>query len=195
MGDWIGPILSGAALVLTAGAALWTAKNANKVENLRSSLERGLFEHQTRFSRLHDRRLEVIAEVYSRIVAVEEAARLLVVPLREAGTEPESDSRQRVIDEYNQLWTYFSRHRIFLPSDLSDELEELTKRMRRAMDEFIRLRISDDSGMVRSEGTRTWLEIWNEVSDDLPKVRKSIEAEFRSLLDVVRAEPLSESGE
>jgi hypothetical protein len=64
----------GATVVSTAIAiiALWRQrKQAERLKMLESELDKAKFEHQTRFIRLHEKRAEVIAELYRQIVIIE----------------------------------------------------------------------------------------------------------------------------
>src|SRR5476649_1844365 len=39
-----------------------------KIEGVKTDLRKGAFEHEVRFSKLHERRAEVLAEIYKRLV-------------------------------------------------------------------------------------------------------------------------------
>jgi hypothetical protein len=67
-------IQAGATMVSTAIAiiALWgQRKQAERLKVLELELDKTKFEHQTKFVKLHEKRAEVIAELYRKIVILE----------------------------------------------------------------------------------------------------------------------------
>lgn len=49
------------------------SENAKNLERLKGEIQRQSMEHQTRFTRLHERAFEITAAVYSRLVALKKA--------------------------------------------------------------------------------------------------------------------------
>src|SRR5215469_2717812 len=49
-----------------------------EIERLKNSLQMAALEHQVRFSKLHEKRADVIREVYERLVEVYEQSRIFV---------------------------------------------------------------------------------------------------------------------
>jgi hypothetical protein len=69
-----------------------------ETETIRTQLSAVAFEHQTRFSRLHERRVTVIAELYRRLVVAERAFNAALVPLR-IGSSDEAIQIKKDADE------------------------------------------------------------------------------------------------
>ncbi|MEI7996178.1 MAG: hypothetical protein WCH01_14880 [Methylococcaceae bacterium] len=59
-----------------------------RVESYKSDLEKFPLEHSVRFSSLHSKRAEIIAEIYELLSDVENQARLLATPVLEIGEPP-----------------------------------------------------------------------------------------------------------
>src|ERR1700722_11976115 len=71
------------------------AKADVAIETLKSTLQLKTIEHQVRFSKLHERRAEVIAKLYGYLVAALWSAESFLTPAECAG-EPSKEEKHRV---------------------------------------------------------------------------------------------------
>lgn len=90
---------------------------------MKADIARASFEHQTRFTRLHEKRAEAIAEVYRAAVEAEAALETLTMPLKYVGTD-EKASMKNAAEKINEF-VDFERRAIFLPRDALPLLREL----------------------------------------------------------------------
>ena len=189
----------GATIVSTAIAiiALWRQrKQAERLKVLESELDKAKFEHQTRFIRLHEKRAEVIAELYRQIMIIEVWIEHLI---SEAGI-PETfisvDAGAKYIDDVllhigisqQKLAQYFNLNRLYLDADLCNKLV--------AFHDIILNKIEPIKGYFYERfGQMTKDKILERYGDNLEEradkvlehvsdSRRALEIEFRHLLEI-----------
>jgi hypothetical protein len=162
--------------ILGAAAFTYTAIRVPAIERLKGDLEK----EQARFTATYQRQLDVVAELYQKLVLVEADAVEMMKPMRMADEESEEETRQRLVLEFHDLWTFFIKHRLFLPKDLAADVDSLIQRMRKTSQEFVWMRTDEFRGDESS--WRDWGTLWAEIRDEIPIVRGEIEEEFRTLL-------------
>jgi hypothetical protein len=159
---------------------------------LQSSLQLVALEHQIRFSKLHERRAQIIAELYSRVVELYRAASTFV---RLYQSLDEAKNRENI----KSLWTaadkfinYFDKHRIYFNENTCTTIDSFNEALSKACSNLIFF-IQDASALNLTSG-----HIWNEWSKamtlmegDVPKIRKSLEGSFREILGVLEPERLT----
>jgi len=161
------------------------AKADTTIEQLKSDLQLRTIEHQVRFSRLHEKQAEVIAELNCYIVEALWTAESFLSPMEWAGEPNKQEKYQEAMKKLVDLYRYFDKTRIYLPEHLCTTLDQLILNVRGHVTKFgIYLRW-DDSSMqdhTRKEKQDAWLGGWEAISKQIPLVRKSLEDEFRKLL-------------
>ena len=85
-----------------------------EIERLKTALQAAALEHQVRFSKLHEKRAEVLADLYKLLVEAEREAlhytyRLGKVPDDQKGQEPQAVKKLREFDSFGDIY------RIYLP--------------------------------------------------------------------------------
>lgn len=165
--------------ILGGAAALYTIIRVPTIERLKRSLDREL----SRFNLTYDRQLEVIVELYEKLASVEQAAHELTKPMRMAGEPSEAEAREHLINEFESLRWFFTRRRLFLPKELASDVSGLIEKIRKTSQDFIWMREEETRGRD-AERARGWMELWNDIKGDVPKVREEIEDKFRTLLGI-----------
>ncbi len=148
-------------------------EHATEIERLKSGLAVAAFEHQTRFSRLHDRRVEVLAGVYSRLVLAQRAFQSLTAPFQAAGEPPVDEKWPIAAERGNDFIEFFETNRIWLPPDICYSIAELNAALLGASGDF----------RMREQGVQYWSQAWKTVSETVPAIRKSIEERARDLIE------------
>ena len=150
------------------------------LERAKSDLQRLFREHEIRFSHLHEKRGEIIGQLYQLTVETNDAAEACVEAFREIPSKRRFDLAKQAIDKGDELAEFVIRNRIYFSKHLARELEELYSCL---LDTGITYRMhcealregkdcSDLAGMI------------SEVEIDTGGALKTIEEEFRSLLGV-----------
>lgn len=164
------------------------AKSDAAVEKLKNQLQLKTIEHQVRFSRLHEKRAAVIAELYGHLVEALWEAESFLSPMELSGEPDKREKLQKALNKLVELYRYFDKHRIYLPIDVCSALEELIKNVRSQVTKFgvwIRYEDHELSGDSHSKKFDAWTSGWDAITQQVPLARASLENEFRSLLGAV----------
>jgi hypothetical protein len=177
---WIGVVggLAGSA------ALVYTASRSKAIEGYKAALRKQGFEHETRFARLHEKRVEVIAELYARLVRAEASVAAYVDPIEMSGG-PTKDELAAKADEYHvEFIRFFSENRLWLDESLERQFEAFIEAIVKPGISFSVFRLHDRGSV---EYFKRWNEAWQAVSTDVPVLRKAIETRFREMLGVAEA--------
>ncbi len=149
---------------------------SKELELYRSALEKDNF----RFSKLHEKRAEVIIELYGKLVDFESALNTWICPLQFADSEKLKPSRQQVVyDTGKEFYTFYQKHRIFFTPEVCKLLDDLTTKLL-----HVRIEFETQNRLEGKDQTEVWMKAWKGISKDIPQLRSSIEDEFRSILGV-----------
>ena len=158
-----------------------------ELEQFKRELDGVLSERQTRFSLMHQKSAEVIAELYGRTPAAEDSIKRMTAPMRMESLDQEVEKKRRddqqteAAKAYESLQDYFDRHRIFLSEQAERRCEELLTHMRQAFFDF------QYSRGVYTQGQRDnkkWIEAWERVTKEVPPLRAELAKDFRRILGV-----------
>jgi hypothetical protein len=94
------------------------AANDKELERLRADLRIVAFQQETTFAKLHEKRAEVIAELYAKLVIVHSAMQDLLNPLEMDGEANRERKEKTAAEAGNDFSSYYSRHRIFFEEQL-----------------------------------------------------------------------------
>lgn len=155
------------------------------IERLKHHLQLASLEHNVRFSKLHEKRAEVIAQLYGLLVEASWSASSFVSPV-ESGEGP---SRQEKfvasINAFAEFFRFFDKNRIYLPSTLCKQLESLSGEMREkvvGLGVYIRYEHANLPQAAWEKKMEAWNTSWKYFQQELPVARESLEAELRSIL-------------
>jgi hypothetical protein len=110
-----------------------------ELEARKRELDAILSERQTRFSLMHQKRAEVVAELYGRIPRAEHAIRVMTAVARLESTDKEVEKKRRESERkeattaFNDLVKYFDKHRIYLGEETAERCEQLISHLRKAV--------------------------------------------------------------
>lgn len=174
-----------AALLLVLGflgRSLMSTVLVRDIEKFKASLQQAGIEHQIRFSKLHEKRAEVLADLYKLLVA----AYWQVSEFTSPAQFGDPDRKQQYADAINAVASYFrffEQHRVWLPPEMCAPLEAFAKQLRTpTINLGVYLRIEHPTEKTLQEQSEVWDKAWQAVSGDIPELRRAIEAEFRKLL-------------
>jgi hypothetical protein len=149
-----------------------------QIERLKSSLQLIAFEQQVRFSRLHARRANIIAELYKLLNEVPAVAKGFIF-----GAPSDSDRERIARDKVYELYNFVENHRIYFPADVCDLLDKFSTILRQSVI-FVSVYWSIDTPneATRQEQNRVIKEAVNSLETEVPSLKKDLEVEFRKLL-------------
>jgi hypothetical protein len=176
-------VLTPAAVVVavTFVARSWLQHGfAKDLETFKNQLRLQAIEFQTCFSVLHQKRAEVLGQLYARLVSATNRLASVVSTTQMPDGTPLSkkwdDVTQMCVDSVD----YFLKHRIYLDEDVCREVDEVVRIMHSATGNFSeahrnRLPIADA------------VELWRKASDlmgqKMPPLKNKLEQRFRDLLE------------
>jgi hypothetical protein len=152
--------------------------------DLKSSLEMTAYEHQVRFSNLHAKRAEIIAEIYSRMVDAEQHG-----PRFAYSDVFKEDHQQAFLTTWNKLLDFYfflQKHRIYLSQSVCLLMEGFEALIRTTV---VRAHIYEPiktpaSAKILEEKIRVIQEVSDAFDKKVPEARSALESEFRRLLGV-----------
>lgn len=161
------------------------AKSDATIEHLKNELQIRTIEHQVRFSRLHEKRASVIAELYGHLVEALWEAESFLSPMEWAGEPNKKEKHQKAMNKLVELYRYFDKHRIYLPPEACASLEALVQNVRSQVTKFgvwVRYEDYELTGDSHTQKNDAWDSGWDAIKNQVPIARKSLEDEFRTLL-------------
>ena len=155
-------------------------------EKLRHGLSLVAVEHQVSFSKLHDRRAEVIAEAYGKLVEAYWSMENFVSPIEWSGEPTKLEKYQDAMTKARDYFRYFDKNRIFLPAELCSQLDEFLQGMRSKVVGFgvwLQMENQHPPEVTGSKKFAAWLEAGKYFEEEAPRARKLLEDELRKILN------------
>ena len=159
--------------------------NQSAGDKLRHELAVAANERGIVFSKLHEKRGEVIAALYSKLADVAKKGRSYTSPVEMGGEPTKQEKFAAFADSYNELVELFEHNKIYLPSETCNKLDQLLESIRSHAVEmkvgFLRGEDKHDADGQR-QLMETWDKCWTFFIDHVPQVRESLESDFRQLI-------------
>lgn len=162
--------------------ALIAQSFARDIQLYKSELDRANFEHQQRFSTIHQRQAEVIANLYGKI-ARSKAVTGDLVGIFQQGGQSLMDKKKRAADVYNDMSAHFYENRIFLPRDAAEKAETLIGTLKDVLIEFDTAQMGNDE--YKPDETGLWQQAYKRLRDEVPPVLEELESEFKTILGII----------
>jgi len=162
------------------------SKGDASIEQLKSRLQQAALEHQVRFSKLHEKRAQVIDDVYQLLVDLQTGyAQFLLVDRYEHDPEKLLEGRNKINKSMVDAAIVIEKHRIYLPKDVCASLKAFVENMmRNASDVGIYANIGNYATTETVKERQAVFEAaYEALQRDFPIARAALETEFRSLLD------------
>ena len=156
------------------------AKADITLERIKNDAQIAAFEHQIRFSKFHEKRAEVIAELSALLAEASWTEEYLFAPIGDATVEDRSARFEEAWKKLIEFNRYFDRNRAYLPEKVCASIEQLTRKMRDQMVKFQILVVGQRQGGWPKASA--WEEAWKTIQDEVPQARRCLENEFRSIL-------------
>lgn len=164
------------------------AKSNATIEYLKNELQLHTIEHQVRFSRLHEKRATVIADIYSHLVEMLWEAESFLSPMEWVGEPSKEEKHATATARLVDFYRYFDKHRIYLPSEICLSLENLLLEVRSHVIKFgtyVKYKSISSNERTMEEKEKAWNEGWDAIKNQVPLARQKLEDEFRLLLGAV----------
>jgi hypothetical protein len=159
---------------------------AVELERVRGVAAISTQEHEIMLSRLQERRVDVIDELYGKLVDAIRAVTSFVDVSERTGEPSKEQKGKDAADAYNMFMAYFDRKKVWLPQDCCDRVEELRKKMIEAFVMYDTFRsIPDDApAHVHEQRLRAWSKAFTDMTETaVPPARRALEQAMRALLE------------
>lgn len=154
------------------------AKADVTIEQLKNELQLKTIEHQIRFSRLHEKSAETIAETYSLLQSYLHAVADYVKVFEMTGEKSKAMRRDAVNAALKEFREYFVKRQIFLPKETARRIRELDEKLYQSAQHFA-IKIE---GRETTASTEDWMKAFSSVNEEIPPILERLEEEFRKLL-------------
>lgn len=169
------------------------AESEAELERLRHSLRIIAAEHEKRWEILHERRAEVIAELYSRLKQFVNAAGSFASYAEWEG-EPSKEEKAAILgDKAAWFHEYYSVNRIFFSENVCEKVDAVWDKVHSVSLRY-RVRLAyatNGDGRSESRVDEAWDEAWSAMKDEVPGLLRAVEDEFRALLGVAEGDGAS----
>lgn len=142
-------------------------------------------EHQILVSKLHEKRAQVVADVFGLLVEAQWACQDFASVVEFTHEPPKKEKYVTAMNKAADFYRYFDKNRIYLPLDLCTQLDEFVGAMRRKIIGFgIFVRIDDDKlvGPLWEQKYAAWTQASEFFASEAPKARAALESALRSIV-------------
>lgn len=178
--------------IIVAGSSWLIKKHLEKLldkdlEKFKANLEKNAIEFKIRYEKLHGERVEVIKEVYKKIVRVSISLYTLIIigPPQPGGESGKEIKKKAEIVENNMddLRKYYEENRIFFDEEMAKDVDSLLDIFLKAKANFIAAGVSR---MLRDPKTEysQWQDAWELIEKETPKIKEQLENKFRNIIGI-----------
>lgn len=154
-------------------------------QRLRHDLEKATIEHQVRFSKLHEKRAEVIAELYGFLVQAYWDISSFASHTEWQGEPRKQEKYAAAMNSSASFFRFFDKHRIYIPEPLCNQVDEFAQAMRGKAIGF-GVYVSQEDGAlpdhVLQQKREAWVDAWKYFEEEAPNARAALENELRAIL-------------
>jgi len=173
---------------VAAGVIAWLIRTISQ-KVLNKDLEKfkhELKQEQIKASKLYDKRLQVIEDVYNLLEDFDQKMRSLTSPMEMAGDLPKEKKLKIAGEAGEKFRDYYSKKRIYFNERISNLLDKINKEFISAWIDFTMYPPGKDilGGRDAKEKWEWWIKAWKKVTEEIPRIKEEIEREFRELLGV-----------
>ncbi len=154
-------------------------KYETQLERFKVDLQLSRFEHETRFAKLHERRAEVIAELYKRLVHVQKTFEEMVVQIESVGESKRAEILKTAQQNADAFLTYFDENQIYLDDYLCMKMRNFSSMLREV---YAQTFVAQTAGADRLFKLTAQQDTWRKIRVEIPELRKDIERGFRKML-------------
>jgi hypothetical protein len=169
---------------LARDAAEFQARLQLDNEAFRSRLEMEAHRQATVFTRLHEQRAEVIAEVYKLLAIAERALRSMVTPFQMYGEDPYSKKMNSSALAIMAFQEGFEQARIWFALDTCNKADAVLTELRGIHNHFTIIVHGGSTAGEKVANAEEWGKAWDRVESKFQPLKTALEDEFRALLGV-----------
>lgn len=146
---------------------------------------------QSKQTSLHTERLKIVEELYEKLVDLNSSMFVLTNPVKQSEKnfkEYEAELTENASKSYNALNTFFQKKRIYFNEKTCAIMDEMLNAFHQAYWDYHEHKFYEGTGVTDREtiveARKKMMDSYKSVKDEIPKIRKNLEEDFRRLLDV-----------
>ena len=154
------------------------------LEQLRSELQIMAAQRNLEFSRIHEKRLEIVSEIAGKLDAFHQAIKCYIAPF-ETSDDPSKEQRRKLVaDTFTKFNDYYRPRRFFLPEHTIDRVEAFRTGLYEISMEFMLYVEQGRSFGANLNHDLVWVKASDYTKEEAPKLFKELEGDFRKILGV-----------
>jgi hypothetical protein len=150
---------------------------ARDTESFKSRLEMAAKEHEIRFGKLHEKRAQIIEQLYLLLDEAQRARRLIPIAHKLGEQGINKGLIKEISDSYRKLVKFFDQNKLYFSSNVAEQMQKIINEIGD---------VEDYALLQNEEKARDHLQTLEKAlltkSYDFRKAMKLIEQEFRTLL-------------
>jgi hypothetical protein len=161
--------------------------STTEAERLRHELHLVASDVEKRTGLLNEKRAEVIAELYKRLVDFVSAAESFASYTEWKGEPSKNEKAAQLGEKADAFVTYYQHHRIYFSEGLANSLRDLFETVHRPALAFrMWMKMAERSSAAALKHDEAWDKAWDAIQKGVPPLLTEIEKEFRALLGVTK---------
>ncbi|HEY8899697.1 MAG TPA: hypothetical protein VIM61_04745 [Chthoniobacterales bacterium] len=153
------------------------------LEKLRADLQIAAAKRNIEYSRIHEKRLDIISELAGKIDALHQAAAAYVSMFEWKDGDSKEDRRKFFADRLGEFNRFYRPRRLFIPPDLASKIESFSSGLYNISIEFM-IHVEQAREHGGHEDIDRWTKASEYTSQEAPKLITELECEFRTLLGI-----------
>jgi len=167
---------------------------SKSLEKYKADIEKTKYEHQVRFSKLHEERAVVIKKLFAKLVTVEKTMGSFVAIFEPAGGQLTKDEKGKIAAEhFNNFIDHFMLNEIYFQDDITELVYKIISEIKDAWYKFIAYPsykkidyyLPDPKlAEVEQKKIKYWIDAWKKIREDLPPLKNELKKELQKLIGV-----------
>ena len=178
-------ILGGATILVAAVSWLFRSLTTHLLSKDIEIFRQQLVENQKRFGTLHEKRANIIEELYSKLIDFLGAAESFS-HIAEWQGEPSKEEKAIILGEKaGEFRAYYLKNKIYFNKDICETIDSLFGEVyKKTLIYRVHLAHKKEGVGDSKLFTDAWMDAWKFMQDKSPVLLEAIQTEFRSILGV-----------
>lgn len=157
-----------------------------ELEKFKAELKRSSYEHQITFGKLHEKRAEIIADLYAKIIDLQDSVEVYARNLLGVTSEKNKENLKVIWMAADSFKECYNKNKIFLSEGMCELIEDLNNNLSSTVSELSMHLEMEEMTAETDPLYRAWEKAEQEIADKVSIIRRDIENDFRKLLGVIQ---------
>jgi hypothetical protein len=152
------------------------------IEEAKARLNAAAMEHEVRFTKLHIKRVNAIAEIHRYLTVLLSCLEDYTRPFEPVGIESKAERGEKLSVAHKEFVKIYSHNKLFLPKEIADKLDKINQGILVTSNMF-HFNVELREALLRNGGNfDTWARLLTENIPNIRAIMNEIENDFRGLL-------------